>query len=208
MTGPQFAAQVAAVVSLVEAPSVNHCKATTAEAAVAAAEAISVADLNKTKRLAAEFEALGSGALTMALATQEAEPGDPLRECWLARERLCVSEARSINRAFILTARTDAAAEAAEAAAAEAAAEEAVAAVETAAAAEAAAAAAGAAAKAAADAPGAQAALASELPKLRGGGADGMAEDAEELPVGPSFEAFHRLLADRGGGESGGAGPG
>jgi hypothetical protein len=125
-----------------------------------------------------------------------------LRECWLARERLCVSEARSINRAFILTARTDAAAEAAEAAAAEAAAEEAVAAVETAAAAEAAAAAAGAAAKAAADAPGAQAALASELPKLRGGGADGMAEDAEELPVGPSFEAFHRLLADRGGGKA------
>jgi len=155
---------------------------------VAAAEAISVADLNKTKRLAAEFEALGSGALTMALA-QEAEPGDPLRECWLARERLCVSEARSINRAFILTARTDAAAEAAEAAV-------------TAAAAEAAAAAAGAAAKAAADAPGAQAALASELPKLRGGGADGMAEDAEELPVGPSFEAFHRLLADRGGGKA------
>jgi hypothetical protein len=144
--------------------------------------------LNKTKRLAAEFEALGSGALTMALA-QEAEPGDPLRECWLARERLCVSEARSINRAFILTARTDAAAEAAEAAV-------------TAAAAEAAAAAAGAAAKAAADAPGAQAALASELPKLRGGGADGMAEDAEELPVGPSFEAFHRLLADRGGGKA------
>ena len=58
-----------------------------------------------------------------------------MRECWLARERLCVSEARSINRAFILTARTDAAAEAAEAAAAEAAAEEAAAAVEAAAAA-------------------------------------------------------------------------
>jgi len=183
LTGPQFAAQVAAVVSLVEAPPVNHCKATTAEAAVAAAEAISVADLNKTKRLAAEFEALGSGALTMALA-QEAEPGDPLRECWLARERLCVSEARSINCAFMLKARTDAAAEAAEAAAAEAAAEEAVAAVETAAAAEAAAAAAGDAAKAAADAPGAQAALASELPKSCGGGADGMAEDAVEFPLG------------------------
>jgi hypothetical protein len=141
-----------------------------------------VADLNKTKRLAAEFEALGGGALTMALA-QEAEPGDPLRECWLAHERLRVSEARSINRAFILNARTDAAAEAAEAAAAEAAAEEAVAAVETAAAAEAAAAA-GAAAKAAADALGAQAALASELPKSCGGGANGMAEDAEEFPLG------------------------
>jgi hypothetical protein len=101
--------------------------------------------LGKTKRLAAEFKALGGGALAMAPA-QEAELGDPLRECWLARERLRVSEARSINRAFILTAHTDAAAEtaevvAAEAAAAEAAAVEAAAAMETAAAAEAAAAA-------------------------------------------------------------------
>jgi hypothetical protein len=50
-----------------------------------------------------------------------------LRECWLAHERFRVSEARSINRAEILTARTDAAAEAAEVAAAEAAAEEAAA---------------------------------------------------------------------------------
>jgi hypothetical protein len=79
-------------------------------------------------------EALGGSALTMALA-QDAKHGDPLRECWLTHERLRVSEARSINRAEILTARTDAAAEAAEAAAAEAAAEEAVAAVEAAAAA-------------------------------------------------------------------------
>jgi hypothetical protein len=53
---------------------------------------------------------MGGGALTMALA-QEAEPGDPLRECWLAHERPRVSEARSINRAEILTARTDATAE-------------------------------------------------------------------------------------------------
>ena len=196
LTGPQFAAQVAAVVSLVEAPPVNHCKATTAEAAVAAAEAISVADLNKTKRLAAEFEALGSGALTMALA-QEAEPGDPLRECWLALERLRVSETRSISYKEILMACTDAAAEAAavsaaEAAAAEAAAAEAAAAVEAVAAAEAAAAvesaaAAGGAAKAAADAPGAEAALAPELPKEPGGGADGMAEGAEETPGRPVF---------------------
>ena len=80
LTGPSFAALVAAVVSLVEAPFVNHCKATTAEAVVAAAEVISVADLKKTKRLAAEFEALGSGALTMALA-QEAEAGDHMRKC-------------------------------------------------------------------------------------------------------------------------------
>jgi hypothetical protein len=81
---------------------------------VIAAEAIVVADLEETKRLAAEFEAMGGGALAMALA-QEAEPGDPLRECWLARERLRVSEARSINLPEILTARTDVTAEAAEA---------------------------------------------------------------------------------------------
>jgi hypothetical protein len=53
--------------------------------------------------------------------------------------------------------------------------------------------------KAAADAPDAQAAFAPELPKEPGGGADGMAEGAEELLAGPSREAFHRLLADRGG---------
>jgi len=47
---------------------------------VTAAKAITVEDLEKTKRVAAEFGALGGGALTMALA-QEAEPGDPLREC-------------------------------------------------------------------------------------------------------------------------------
>jgi hypothetical protein len=121
LNGPRLAAQVAVVVSLVEAPA-NHCKATAvakevmaikysnqtglsikkflespfagkhpklikkgtkaaaAEAAVTAAETIAVADLEETKRLAAEFEAMGGGALTMALA-QEAEPGDPLREC-------------------------------------------------------------------------------------------------------------------------------
>jgi hypothetical protein len=54
-------------------------KTAAAEAAVTAAEAVSVEDLEETNRLAAEFEALGGGALTMALA-QEAEPGDPLRE--------------------------------------------------------------------------------------------------------------------------------
>jgi hypothetical protein len=115
LTGPQFGAQVAAAVSLVEAPA-NHRKATTvakevmaikysnktglsitkfleapfagkhpklinkgtkaaaAEAAVTAAEAIAVADLEEARRLAAEFEALGGGALTVAIA-QEAEPG-------------------------------------------------------------------------------------------------------------------------------------
>jgi hypothetical protein len=59
----------------------------------------------------------------MALA-QDTEPVDPFRECCLAHERLRVSETRSINRAEILTARTDAAAEAAEVFAAEAAAAE------------------------------------------------------------------------------------
>jgi hypothetical protein len=170
-------------------------KAAAAEAAVTAAEAIAVADLEEAKRLAAEFEAMGGGALTIAIA-QEAEPGDHLRKCWLAHERLRVSEARSINLAEILTARTDAAAEvaevtaaeaaAAEATAAEAAAAEAAAAVEASAAAEAAAAA-GAAAKAAADALGAQAAFAPELPKEPGGGAGGMAEGAEETPGLPVF---------------------
>jgi hypothetical protein len=99
-------------------------------------------------------------------------------------------EARSINRAEILTARTDAAAEVVEVAAAEAAAAEAAAAVEAVAAAEAttaveSSAAAGAAAKAAANAPGAEAALAPELPEEPGGGADGMAEGAEEIPGRP-----------------------
>jgi hypothetical protein len=116
--------------------------AAAAEAAVTAAKVIAVADLEEAKRLAAEFEASGGGALTMALA-QEAEPGVHLRECRLARERLRVSEARSINLAEILTARTDVAAEAAEVAAAEAAVAEAAAAVEAAATAEAAAAAGG-----------------------------------------------------------------
>ena len=51
-------------------------KAAAAEAAVTAAEAIAVADLEEAKRLAAEFKAMGGGALTMALA-QEAEPGTP-----------------------------------------------------------------------------------------------------------------------------------
>jgi hypothetical protein len=160
LTGPQFAAQVAAAVSLVEAPA-SHRNATTvakevmaimpgnrtglsitklleapiagkhpktikkgtkaaaAEAAVTAAETVAVADLEEAKRLAAKFEAMGGGALTMALA-QEAEHGDHLRECWLAHERLRVSEAPSINRAEILTVRTDTAADVAEVAAAEA----------------------------------------------------------------------------------------
>jgi hypothetical protein len=104
-----------------------------------------------------------------------------------------------------LTAHTDTAAEVAEVTAAEAAAAEATAAVEAVAAAEAvaaveSAAAAGAAAKAAADAPGAEAALVPELPKEPGGGADGIAEDAEEIPGRPMFSVGAREeLKTRGG---------
>jgi hypothetical protein len=70
----------------------------------------------------------------------------------------------------------DANAEAAEVTAAEAAAAEAAAAVEAAAA-----------AKAAADKLGARATLAPQLPKEHGGGAGGMADDAEEIPGRPVF---------------------
>jgi hypothetical protein len=51
-------------------------KAAASEAAMTAAEAIAVADLEEAKRLAAKFEALSGGALTMALA-QEVNPGTP-----------------------------------------------------------------------------------------------------------------------------------
>jgi hypothetical protein len=79
-------------------PISKSTKAAAAEAAVTAAEAIAVADLEETKRLAAEFEALGGGTLTMALA-QEAEPGGLLRECWLDTSgSACRRPARSTAR--------------------------------------------------------------------------------------------------------------
>jgi hypothetical protein len=110
-----------------------------------------------------------------------------------------VSEDRSINRAEILTARTNAAAEAAQVTAVKAAAAEAGVAVEASAAAEAAATA-GAAAKVTIDALGARAALAPELPKEPCGGADGKAEDAEEIPGRPVFSVGAREeLKTRGG---------
>jgi hypothetical protein len=85
----------------------------------------------------------------------------------------------------------------AEVAAAEAAASEAAAAAEAAAAESAAAA--GAAAKAA-DALGARTALVPELPKQPGGGADGMAEDAEEISGRPmSSVGAREEFATRGG---------
>jgi hypothetical protein len=114
-----------------------------------------------------------------------------LRECWLARERLRVSEARPINLAEILTACTDVAAEAAEDAAAEAADAEAAGTVEAAAAAEAAAAV-GAAAKAAADALGARAALAAWLLKEPGGDTGGMFKGDKEISGRPVFRVGAR----------------
>jgi hypothetical protein len=96
-----------------------------------------------------------------------------------------VSEARSINRAEILTTRTDAAAEAAEVTAAEAAAAEAAIAEE-------ATAAAGGAVKAAAEVLGARAALAPELPKGPCCGASSMAEGAKETPGRPVFSVGFR----------------
>jgi hypothetical protein len=106
-----------------------------------------------------------------------------------------VSEGRSISRAEILAARSDAAAEAAEVTAAEAAAAEEAAAAGVSAAE--AAAAAGDAAKAAADTPGARAAVAPELPKEPGDGTGGIAEDAEEIHGRPVFSvgAGVRVLA-------------
>ena len=74
-------------------------KAAAAEAAVIATDAIAAANLAEIKRLAAVYEDLGGGALTMALA-EEAVPVNPLRE---ARERLRVFEGRPICRAGILT---------------------------------------------------------------------------------------------------------
>ena len=57
----------------------KNTKAAAAEAAAEAAKTEAMALMEKTKRLAAEYEAMGGGAGTDALA-QAAEPGDPLRE--------------------------------------------------------------------------------------------------------------------------------
>jgi hypothetical protein len=67
-------------------------KAAAAEAAKVATEAEAL--LEKTKRLAAEFEALDQGALTEALANA-AEPGDRLRERWHAHNLLLLLDLRA-----------------------------------------------------------------------------------------------------------------
>jgi hypothetical protein len=73
-------------------------KAAAAEAAVTAAEAVAVADLEEAKRLAAEFEPMGGGALTMAIA-QEAKPGGHLRKtCSHTSGSACRRPARSTAR--------------------------------------------------------------------------------------------------------------
>ena len=169
-------------------PTSKGTKAAAAETAVTAAEAIVVADLEEAKRLAAEFEALGGGALTMALA-QEAEPGGPLARV-LARTRAAPRVEGPLDKPRgNLDGPRGRCRRVAEVAAAEAAAAEAAAAVEAVAAAEAAAAA-GAAAKAVANALGARTALAPELLKEPGGSADGTAEDAEEIPGRSMFSAI------------------
>jgi hypothetical protein len=58
-------------------------KAAAAQAAAIASEAKAAEHLAETKRLAAEFEALGGGALTAeeAEASAKAAPGGPLRKC-------------------------------------------------------------------------------------------------------------------------------
>ena len=56
-----------------------NTNAEVAGAAKVAAEAEAAARVEETKRQAAEYEAMGGGAGTEALA-QAAEPGDPLRE--------------------------------------------------------------------------------------------------------------------------------
>ena len=96
-------------------------EAAAAEAAVTAAEAIAVADLEETKRLAVEFEAMGGGALTMAFA-QKPNPGTTCASAGSHTSGSACRRPARINRAEILTARTDTAAEVAEVAAAEAAA--------------------------------------------------------------------------------------
>ena len=153
LCGPQFAAQVAAVVSLEEVPkshgkifalakdvaaiSYGHSTATSitkylrspvlgnrpklvrkntkaaaAEAATEAAKAEAAVRMEETKRLAAEYEAMDGGALTETEAlAQAAEPGDPLREQWLAYQLLLESDRRAALLGEMLSARAAAAAE-------------------------------------------------------------------------------------------------
>ena len=76
-------------------------KAAAVVAAAIATEAIAVAGLAETKSQAAEFESMGGGAPTAEEAEASAKataPGDPMHECWLARERLRMSEDSPLNQ--------------------------------------------------------------------------------------------------------------
>ena len=73
-------------------------EAAAAEAAVTAAEAAAVAGIEEAKRLAAEFEAMGGGALTMALA-QRPNPKTPCASAGSHTSgTACRSPARSTAR--------------------------------------------------------------------------------------------------------------
>jgi hypothetical protein len=121
----------------------KNTKAAAVEAAEIAAEAEGTACMEETKRLAAEYEAMGGGAGTEALA-QAAELGDLLRERWSAHTLLRESDRRAARFGELMSVREAVATEmaatnAAVAAAATAAAAEAAAASKAAAAHEAAA---------------------------------------------------------------------
>ena len=91
-------------------PVHKNTKAATAEAAEVAAKAEAAARMEETKRLAAEYEAMGGGALTEALA-QAAEPSDPLRERWHAHHLLRESDLRANAQSESLSVREAVAAE-------------------------------------------------------------------------------------------------
>ena len=167
----------------------KNTKAAAVEAAEIAAEAEGTACMEETKRLAAEYEAMGGGAGTEALA-QAAELGDLLRERWSAHTLLRESDRRAARSGEMLSACEAAAAEAAEAAVAAAAAAEAAAASKAAAAHEAA-------AKAAAAANERRAldvrtlSKKNDLPKEPGGGAGFM--DGEDFSWGAVFGVGARV---------------
>ncbi len=88
----------------------KNTKAAAVEAAEIAAEAEGTACMEETKRLAAEYEAMGGGAGTEALA-QAAELGDLLRERWSAQTLLRESDRRAARFGELMSVREAIAAE-------------------------------------------------------------------------------------------------
>jgi hypothetical protein len=82
----------------------KNTKAAAVEAAEIAAEAEGTACMEETKRLAAEYEAMGGGAGTEALA-QAAELGDLLRERWSAHTLLRESDRRAARFGELMSVR-------------------------------------------------------------------------------------------------------